>query len=301
MGKHLHIDPFAGIAGDMFLAACLDLGVELGAIEAALKPLPTTRPWRITVGRTSRHAIAANDLRVEVGGIITDLSAAKKQSPPRAIGHSHDHDHSHDHGHEHDHSHDHGSSGVGGGIGHAHHHPDHCGYRQILGMIDVMKTPERARERARKIVTILGQAEAAVHGVPIDVVHFHEVGAIDSIIDMLGAAVALELLDVQTISSGALPIGQGFVMCDHGRMPLPAPATAMILRDVPSFGVEWKGETVTPTGAAIIAALATEFGPQPMMKIRKIGYGAGRRDPAEVPNLMRLMLGERVSMDRPMA
>jgi hypothetical protein len=168
-------------------------------------------------------------------------------------------------------------------------------------MIDVMRTPDRAKDRARKIVTILGQAEAAVHGVSIDVVHFHEVGAIDSIIDMLGAAVALELLEVESISSGALPIGQGFVMCDHGRMPLPAPATAMILRNVPSFGVEWKGETVTPTGAAIVAALATEFGPQPMMKIQKIGYGAGQRDPKEVPNLVRLMLGARVAMAKPAA
>jgi hypothetical protein len=299
MGKHLHIDPFAGVAGDMFLAACIDLGADLAAIEAALRPLPMSKPWRLTVGRTQRHAISANDLRVEVGGVVTDLSiaAARKQSAAKI--HSHDHDHRHDHSHDHSHDHAHDHSGMG--IGQAHHHPDHCGYRQIMGMIDQLRAPERARERARRIVTILGQAEASVHGVPIEVVHFHEVGAIDSIVDMLGAAVAMELLEVDSVSSGPLPIGRGFVMCDHGRMPLPAPATAMILRGVPSYGVEWRGETVTPTGAAIVAAVAQEFGDQPMMTIEKIGYGAGRRDPAEVPNLVRLMLGRRVELARPKA
>lgn len=116
---------------------------------------------------------------------------------------------------------------------------------------------------------------------------------------MLGSAVALEYLDVATVSSAALPIGQGWVECDHGRMPLPAPATAQILRGVPNFGVEWPGETVTPTGAAIVWAVVDAYGPMPAMQVEHIGYGAGDRDPAHVPNLLRLFLGQRVSVTRP--
>ncbi|MEX0741658.1 MAG: LarC family nickel insertion protein, partial [Phycisphaeraceae bacterium] len=194
----------------------------------------------------------------------------------------HDHDHSHDHAHSHDAEKTYGQGGGGT-------------YRTIMGMIEMLNVAERGKQRARAIVTRLGEAEAAVHGIALDAVHFHEVGAVDSIVDMLGSAVALELLDVDTISTGMLPIGHGFVDCDHGRMPLPAPATAEILRGVPHQGVDREGETVTPTGAAIVAALATSLGPIPAMNVEKIGYGAGDRDPPDVPNLLRLFLGERIT------
>lgn len=165
-----------------------------------------------------------------------------------------------------------------------------------MSMIDSLDTTERARDRARAITTAIGEAEAHVHGMSIDDVHFHEVGAVDSIIDMLGSAVALELLEVDTVSSVSLPIGSGFVRCDHGNMPLPAPATAEILKRVPHHGVERTGETVTPTGAAIVAALATQFGPMPAMNVDRVGYGAGDRDTPDVPNLLRLFIGERASV-----
>ncbi|MBI1370924.1 MAG: DUF111 family protein [Planctomycetes bacterium] len=268
MSKHLHIDPFAGIAGDMFLGACIDLGAPLEAIDAALRPLPIELPYRITVAETHRHAIRGLDLKVHIG----------EGQRRAAADHHHDHAHSHDHGHHH------------------HDHAAHSPYTAIMKMIDQLDTAERARDRARRIVTMLGEAEAAVHGMSLDEVHFHEVGAVDSIVDMLGSAVALELLGVDTVSSAALPIGHGFVRCAHGLMPLPAPATAEILKGVPHLGVNREGETVTPTGAAIVAALASDFGPMPPMNVRAVGYGAGDRDTPDMPNLVRLFLGERVSV-----
>lgn len=186
--------------------------------------------------------------------------------------------------------------------GHSHHHHTH--YRDILAMIDQLDTSDRARDRARRVTTALAKAEAQVHGVPIEKVHFHEVGAVDSIVDMLGSAVALELLGVDTMSCGALPISRGYVKCDHGVMPVPAPATAYLMRGLPTVGVDRTGELVTPTGAAIAAALCESFGPPPAMTLNAVGYGAGDRDDPDVPNLLRLMIGEittpkRLTPDQP--
>ncbi|MBI1373541.1 MAG: DUF111 family protein [Phycisphaera sp.] len=316
-GKHLHIDPFAGIAGDMFLGACIDLGVDLKALDAALAPLPVKLPYRITVGETYRHAIRGVDLKVVVGK--SDLGTRNAEvgdaahhshdhdhghSHDNAHDHGHDHDHSHSHDHDHGHSHDHDHDHVSNpkseirnprshSIGHAHLHPHHTGYTDMMAMIDTLDASDRAKGWARGIVTAIGQAEAHVHGVSLDVVHFHEVGAVDSIVDMLGSAIALDMLGVETVSCASLPIGHGFVKCDHGNMPLPAPATAEILKRVPHHGVDRVGETVTPTGAAIVAAIATQFGSQPPMRVEKVGYGAGDRDTPDVPNLLRLFLGTR--------
>lgn len=252
MTTHLHIDPFSGIAGDMFLGAAIDLGAPLDGILKALEPLGETRDCRITTDRVQRHGIGAVDLKVLIG------------EPAHA--------HGHDHGHS--------------------HHPHHTHYGDIMGMIDRLDTTERAKDRARRITTVLAEAEAEVHGVPVEKVHFHEVGAVDSIVDMLGSAVALELLDVDTMSCGALPISRGFVKCDHGIMPVPAPATAYLMRGLPTVGVDRKGELVTPTGAAIVAALCEVLGPPPAMTLKGVGYGAGDREDPKVPNLLRLMLGE---------
>ena len=139
------------------------------------------------------------------------------------------------------------------------------------------------------------QAEARVRcNKPVEEVHFHEVGAVDSIIDMLGAAIALEHLGIDSLSCGALPIGSGFVKCDHGMMPLPAPATAYLLEGCPTRGIDFDQETVTPTGAAIVKAdCARSFGAPPEMVMTGIGYGAGTRDDEFAPNILRVMRGER--------
>ncbi len=258
---HLHIDPFAGIAGDMCLGSLIDLGAPLDAIVHALAPLNIHPTPRLQTAETTRHGIRGLDLTV----------------------HTDHHDHDHGHGHHHSGGHD---SGGGG----------HVTPGDILAMIDQLDVPERAAVRARRIVTILGEAEAHVHGTTLDKVHFHEVGAVDSIVDMLGTAIALELLDVATVSCGPLPIGSGFVKCAHGTMPLPAPATAAILAEhrIPQRGVDRTLETVTPTGAAIVAAVVNAFGPLPPMNVQRLGYGAGDRDDPQLPNLLRTCLGERI-------
>ena len=294
MTTHLHIDPFSGIAGDMFLGAAVDLGVSLDQVIKAFEPLGVSEKCRITTQRVQRHGIGAVDLKV-LDGQAGHAHHHNLKPARQAHDHAHDHhDHGHTHGdhhHDHDHVHDHGHGhSHDHGDQHGHHHHTH--YRDIMAMIDKLDTAERARERARRITTVLAEAEAEVHGMPVEKVHFHEVGAIDSIVDMLGAAVALELLGVDTLSCGALPISRGFVKCDHGLMPVPAPATAYLMRGLPTVGVDRKGELVTPTGAAIVKALCETLGPTPAMTLRSVGYGAGDREDPKVPNLLRLMLGE---------
>ena len=283
MGQHLHIDPFSGIAGDMFLGACVDLGVDLDAIRQALAKLPVERPYEITTQRVQRHGIGAVDLKVT----LLDQPHTGETPPADVLGH-HKHDHSHDHkherGHEHSHTHDHDH-------GHPHDHHHHTGYREIMAMVDQLDTTPRGRERARRVVTKLAQAEARVHAKSLEDIHFHEVGAVDSIVDMLGSVVAIELLDIETVSCGPLPMSRGFVKCDHGIMPVPAPATAYLMQGMPTVGVDRKGELVTPTGAALIAGICDRYGPSPAMTLNEVGYGAGDRESPDVPNLLRLMLG----------
>lgn len=283
MPTHLHIDPFSGIAGDMFLGGLIDLGLELEQLEKHLAPLPVERAYRLRATRVQRHGIGAVDFRVEIEGEPHPHHHHETCHEEAGGEHEHSHGHAHDHDHEHDHEHGHEH-------GHHHHH-HHTGYREIMAMIDQLDISEPGRERARRVVTKLGEAEARVHGKSLEEIHFHEVGAVDSIVDMLGSVVGLELLGIETLSCGPLPVSRGFVRCEHGLMPVPAPATAYLLRGLPTVGVDRRGELITPTGAALVAGLCGSFGPPPAMVMQEIGYGAGDREDPEVPNLLRLMLG----------
>ncbi len=260
MSFHLHIDPFSGIAGDMFLGALIDLGVDREQLIRAFQGLTVFSRFTITTEKVQRNAITATNLQVPI-------------KPKHKENNPHDSDSNH------------------------HHH--HTGYRQIMDMVNQLDTTERGKRRAERIVNLLAEAEAAVHGKTVDEIHFHEVGAIDSIVDMLGAAVGLELAEVSSVSCGPLPLSYGFVECDHGRMPLPAPATAHLCQDLPVFGVPREGELVTPTGAAIVKAVTDHFGPPPPMTIRKVGYGAGDHQyDDKTPNVLRLILGEMTSTNQ---
>jgi uncharacterized protein (TIGR00299 family) protein len=170
---------------------------------------------------------------------------------------------------------------------HAHRH-----LHQIAAMIDAGRMPAQAKETAKKIFTRLAQAEAKVHGTSVAQVHFHEVGAADSIIDIVGASVGLELLGIEKLFASPVPTGWGKIRIAHGECAIPAPATAELLQGVPLAAANVEGELTTPTGAAILASLVESFGPPPAMTIRAIGYGAGSRDWADRPNILRLMLGE---------
>ncbi|MEM1098667.1 MAG: LarC family nickel insertion protein [Planctomycetota bacterium] len=260
--RHLHLDPFSGIAGDMFLGALLDLhddpSTELTAIDAALRSLELDDPFELTLGRVQRCGVGGLDLKVKT---------------PH---------------HHHHHHHEHASD-----AGHHHHH--HVGYTEIMAMVGKLEASGALSpsgvDRATRVVTCLANAEARVHGTTREAIHFHEVGAVDSIVDMLGSVIALERLAIDTVSSGPLPMSRGYVKCDHGLMPVPAPATTYLLQGVPTVGVDRTGELVTPTGAALLAGLVDAFVPAPPMTLDGVGYGAGDRDDPLVPNLLRVFLG----------
>jgi len=181
------------------------------------------------------------------------------------------------------------------------HEPEHAHrhLHQITEMIAGSSLTPRQQELAARIFTRLGEAEARVHGLPLEKVHFHEVGAADSIADIVGAAIGWDLLGIARIECSPIPTGRGFVQIAHGRCSIPAPATAELLRGVPLADSRVDCELTTPTGAAIVAAMVDQFGPLPAMNIKTIGYGAGQRDLKEQPNLLRLLIGQANAAEAP--
>lgn len=169
---------------------------------------------------------------------------------------------------------------------HAHRHLHH-----ITKIIDASTLSQRVKCTATDVFTRLAEAEARVHGTTIEKVHFHEVGAVDAIVDIVGTAIALELLDVDRIVCSPVPVGSGTVKCDHGIMPVPAPATAELIKGVPIAACDEAGELLTPTGAAILTSIVETFGPMPEMRIERVGFGAGTRDGASRPNVLRVLVG----------
>jgi pyridinium-3,5-bisthiocarboxylic acid mononucleotide nickel chelatase len=172
--------------------------------------------------------------------------------------------------------------------------PVHRTWPDVRALIDAAELPTRARARARAVFAALAEAEGRVHGIDPEQVHFHEVGAADAIGDVCGIALALEALDIDELVCSPLPLGRGFARTEHGTIPLPAPAVLELLRGAPLRGVDLDVELVTPTGAAVVSALASEFGPVPAMKLDSVGYGAGSRDLPELPNVVRVLVGETV-------
>ncbi|MBN1861350.1 MAG: nickel pincer cofactor biosynthesis protein LarC [Candidatus Thermoplasmatota archaeon] len=167
----------------------------------------------------------------------------------------------------------------------------HRSLSDIIDLLNCSSLDETVKRMSKDIFSKLGTAEAKIHNVDVDSVHFHEVGAVDSIIDIVGSVIGVTKLGIDTVFCSALPLGHGFVSCAHGLLPLPAPATVEILKGVPVYSVERNQETVTPTGAAVITTLASGFGEMPVMKIARIGYGSGKIQ-SSYPNLLRVFLGE---------
>ncbi len=176
-------------------------------------------------------------------------------------------------------------------VEHHHDHP-HRHLSDILAILREADLPPRAKERAEKVFTRLAQAEAKVHGVTIEEVHFHEVGAVDSIVDVIGSCLALELLNVDRILCSPIPLGSGTINTAHGLLPVPAPATAELLTGVITFDNGVKGEATTPTAAAVFVTLAESFGPMPALTVQATGYGAGTREGGPLPNLLRVFIGQ---------
>ncbi len=276
MGQTLYLECDTGISGDMMVAALLDLGADQEVLQHALDSLPV-QGFEIKISRAKKAGLDVCDFDVK-------LDAAHE---------NHDHDMEYLYGHTHggqSHEHEHGSHDHD----HAHgHHHEHRGLPEILAIIDAAAMTDRAKDMARRIFAVLAEAEAKAHGVPADQVHFHEVGAIDSIVDILAVAVCLDNLDITETVVPCLCEGRGTVRCQHGILPVPVPAVANIVQkyQIPLHITETEGELVTPTGAAVAAAIRTSGRLPERFVIRRIGIGAGKRN-YENPSLLRAMLIE---------
>jgi pyridinium-3,5-bisthiocarboxylic acid mononucleotide nickel chelatase len=283
----MYVDAFSGASGDMLLGALLDAGLPEAALREVLERLPVTG-YALEVRREKRMGLAATRAEVKL--------ESQDHHHDHDLGHEHDHGHSHEHGHEHEHGHAHGHEHGHGAHGGHGHHRDQPARRlpDIEAIIDGADLPGRAGEWSRAIFHRLAEAEAKAHGTTPDQVHFHEVGAVDSIVDILGVASGIALLGVDRIVSSPLPMGSGFVDCAHGRLPVPAPAVVELMRGFPTRESSETGELTTPTGAVILTTLAESFGPMPPMVVSATGYGAGGRQGERTPNLVRVILGRPV-------
>jgi uncharacterized protein (TIGR00299 family) protein len=266
-----YLECFAGISGDMLMGALVDAGAPIERLERTAASLALGAELRVT--RVTRSGIQSTKIDVMVEG--------KLHEPPAATGpiqHEHEHPHTHTHQHEHSarhHEHQHGRS-----------------LPEIRSLLMHADLTQRARDLSVSAFGLLAQAEGRIHGVPPSEVHFHEVGAIDAIVDIACCAAAADALDLDGWYCSPVNVGSGFVNCAHGRFPVPAPATAELLKNVPVYSAHVQMELVTPTGAALLRALDCRFEPTPMMRVQSIGYGAGTRNPERFPNVLRVSIGE---------
>ncbi|KZL90440.1 nickel pincer cofactor biosynthesis protein LarC [Clostridium magnum] len=290
--KILYYDCFCGISGDMNLAALIDLGVPKEYLLQELSKMNLNSEYEIKIERAAKLGITGT--RVDV--ILKDKLEDRTHSQEQALhGHNHEHTHGHSHHHEgeeHNHgenNHSHRESHKEHVHTHQHHHRNLKDIKEIVNSSDLS---DKVKKRSLDMFMKVAEAEAKVHGKDLYEVHFHEVGAIDSIVDMVGAAICLDYLEVDKIIASPVQVGGGFVKCAHGLMPVPAPATVEILKNIPiNIGIV-QFETTTPTGAAILASNAHEFTPKIDFSIKKVAYGIGHRD-LEIPNVLRVYLGER--------
>jgi pyridinium-3,5-bisthiocarboxylic acid mononucleotide nickel chelatase len=268
-----YLDCFSGISGDMFLGALVDAGVSPQLLQDTVTVLGVDA--RLEFSRVVRSGISATKVDVWVNG--------EKDAPREEYWQRQDQKHHHEnqqpHGSEHaQHSHGHGS-----------------GLTEIKHLISAASLPEKVKKNAIAIFETLGAAELKIHDISIERVHFHEVGAVDAIVDIVCAAVGVDALGVDEIICSPLNVGGGMVQCAHGILPVPAPATVEILKNAPVYSSGVQLELVTPTGAAIVKTLVTRFAPFPEMKIEGSGYGAGSREFPGHPNVVRLTIGEAAS------
>lgn len=276
--KTLYLECNMGAAGDMLNAALLELHPEpekfvermnsLGLLGVTYKTEPAVK-----------CGICGTHVSVKVG-------ENEEESVDVPDGHVHTHGHAHDHSHtheEHHHTHEHPH--------HAHTHHHHVGMHDIHHIVDHLDIPEKVKEDVLAVYHLIAEAESHAHGRSIEEIHFHEVGTLDAITDVVGACLLLHELAPERIVASPVHVGSGQVRCAHGILPVPAPATAYILRGMPIYGGAIRAELCTPTGAALLKHFADSFGPLPCMTVERIGYGMGKKE-FEAANCIRAMLGE---------
>jgi len=265
--KLLYWDTFAGISGDMALGSLIALGADPEIIVNQLHSIGLTE-FLLDVHQRQVHGINATDINVVIPVQISEHD-------------NHEHDDEHDHEHKHKHHHVH--------VKNDNHKPNRR-LSDIQKMILSGNLSERSRKNALEIFNVLAEAEAHVHGTTIDEVHFHEVGAVDSLVDIVGTCIALDQLDIESVKVSTLPWSHGFVKCAHGTLPLPAPAALMLLKGFKFRESGIIGELITPTGAALVRALAKQS-TFPEMNLLNVGYGSGKNDYG-IPSLLRAVLGD---------
>lgn len=287
----LYFDCFSGMSGDMVIGALLDAGADPVKMEAELKKLQIEEEYTLSWKKVVKNGITATKFDVQ---LAAESGHSRDHDHTHSHDHSHEHDHththdqshdhnhthSHDHGHDHDHTHDH------------HHHHAHRSYKDIVEMIKAAGFKEEVARLSLAIFKKIGEAEGHIHSMPLETVHFHEVGAVDSIIDIIGAAILIDQMNITSIKSSPVPVGTGKIQIDHGVYPVPAPATLEMLKGVPIAKSDIRFELTTPTGAAIVSVLAEEFCSMPSMTIDSIGYGAGTKTFKDHPNVLRVVIGK---------
>ena len=297
--KILYFECGTGISGDMTVAALLDLGADKEKLLRVLDGIPGGG-FRTEISRVKKAGIDCCDFNVildaehdghdhDMDYLYGHLHGEHDHEHEHHHDHDHEHGHHHDHDHGHEHAHDHGHD-------HGHHH--HTGMAEIRQIINGLEMTEGARELALRIFGILAEAESQAHGVPADQVHFHEVGALDSIVDIVAAAVCLDDLGIRRAAVTGITEGSGTVRCQHGILQVPVPAVAGIARahGLPMKFTPRKGELVTPPGAAIAAAVMTQTALPETFVIERTGLGAGKRE-YEIPSILRIMILEACEED----
>lgn len=276
--KTLYLECGMGAAGDMLTAALLELiedkqtfidrmnALGLPGVHVAAEP-------SVKCGITGTH------MKVTVDGEEEESLDAHSHEHDHAHDH-HGHEHSHDHHHDHDHEHE-----------HEHHHHHHSSVADIEAMIESLPISGKVKADAKAVYALIAEAESKVHGHPVSEIHFHEVGTMDAVADVVAVCMLMEQIAPEQVTASPVHVGSGHVHCMHGILPVPAPATALILQGVPTYGGQIQGELCTPTGAALLKHFVNRFGDRPVMAVEAIGYGMGKKDFPQA-NCVRAFLGE---------
>jgi len=285
-----YLECFSGMSGDMFLGALVDAGVPAKTLEDAVAALDVGA--KLEISRVMRSGISATKVHVQVAG-DEDVARAPSPANPASKNEHSSEEHSNKHRVDHRHSSEGQDSRAGAPAPHKHSHAH--GLTEIREIIGKAGISSAAKKTAIAIFEALGEVEAGIHNIPVEQVHFHEIGAVDAVVDIVCAAVGAEVLGVDQIICSPVNVGGGSVNCAHGTFPVPAPATVKLLHAAPVYSSGLQAELVTPTGAAIIRTLASSFSAFPEMTIEKSGYGAGSQDFPGHPNVVRLTIGEAAS------
>ena len=276
--KTLYLECAMGAAGDMLTAALLELVPDRQAFVDKMNALGLPGV-RVSAEPAVKCGITGTHIKVTVSGEEEISEDVHDHHDHEHYHDYHDHDHDH-HGHDHEHHHDHE---------HGHHH--HTSLQDIAAIIDGLDVSGRLKADAKAVYALIAGAESRVHGRPVEKVHFHEVGAMDAVADVVGVCLLMEQIGAESVCASPVHVGSGHVRCAHGILPVPAPATALLLEGIPTYGGSVQGELCTPTGAALLKYFVTSFGDRPVMAVQSIGYGMGKKD-FERANCIRVFLGE---------